>query len=86
MVGLGWIAMRVEKLPGWAQPAVWVGLAFGAYSVLRIIALMPAILREPRLAGTALMGLSASLAIGASLGLAYGGFRAARMSWRKRLT
>lgn len=87
MMGLlVWIVPRVDKLPGWARPAVWVGMAFGAFSVLRILVLIPALLREPRVAVTALAGLSASVAIGASLGLAYGGFQTARAKLAKHAT
>ena len=82
----GWIANRLEKLPEWGRPAVWVGLAFGSYTMLRIIAMIPAMLREPRLAVTALTGLAASLAIGVSLGLVYGGFGVLRSTWTKRAT
>lgn len=78
------IVPLVDRMPKWTRPAVWLGLAFGAYSMLRILLLLPAMLREPRVALTALAGLSASVAIGASLGLAYGGFQAARAKMTKQ--
>ena len=78
MTTLGWIAVRVEKPPEWARPAIWIGLAFGAYSMFRIIFWIPAILRDPKIVITALTGLGASMAIGATLGLAYGAFRTAK--------
>jgi transcriptional regulator with XRE-family HTH domain len=84
MTALGWVAIRVEKLPEWARPGVWIGLAFGAYSMFRIILFIPAMLRDPKIVITALTGLSASMAIGASLGLAYGAFRKAKSKLVRR--
>lgn len=84
MTALGWVAIRVEKLPEWARPGVWIGLAFGAYSMFRIIFFIPAMLRDPKIVITALTGLSASMAIGASLGLAYGAFRKAKSKLERR--
>jgi hypothetical protein len=49
--------------------------------MLRIVFFIPAIHREPRQAVTALLGLSASMAIGATLGLLYGGFQFVKKSW-----
>jgi transcriptional regulator with XRE-family HTH domain len=86
MRGLAWIASRAEKLPEWAQPAVWVGLAFGFYSVVRIIFFLPSIRSNPSLILTALQGLVASVSIGAAVGLIYGAFRLLKSRWRARAT
>jgi transcriptional regulator with XRE-family HTH domain len=86
MGALLWIGNRIEKLPRVVQPAAWVGLAFGSYSMLRIAFWVPAMIREPRVILTALTGLSASMAIGASLGLVYSGFSVAKQRFRNRST
>jgi hypothetical protein len=83
MAALLWIGDRVEKLPRWARPAVWGSLAFGAYSMLRIVFLTPAMMRDPRVIVTALAGLSASVALGALVGLLYGGFAVAKRTLAK---
>jgi DNA-binding XRE family transcriptional regulator len=67
---------RIDTLPRWAQPAAWVGLGFGAYSLFRILIMLP------RLAGNrgswpiALQGLALSVSMGIAIGLTYGAFRA----------
>jgi hypothetical protein len=86
LAGLAWIASRAEKLPVWAQPAVWVGLAFGAYSGLRIIFLLPSMGSNPVIILTALQGLIASVSIGAAVGLVYGTFKVVWSRWRARAT
>lgn len=78
----GWIATRAERLPGWARPAVWVGLVFGAYSLFRILFTVPAMRSDPGLILTAILGLAASVSIGAAVGLVYGAFKALRSKWR----
>lgn len=78
MRALGWVFQRAERLPRWAQPAVPMAMAFGAYSLLRIVFMVPRMVAQPRIAVVALAGLSASVAIGGALGAAYGIFRMAR--------
>lgn len=65
--------MLAQRLPEWARPAVRVGAAFGAYSLFRIFFFVPRIVVQPRLALTALAGLSLSITIGATAGALYGG-------------
>ena len=72
MRALGWIFERAERLPRWAQPAVPMGMAFGAYSLLRIFFMLPRMVGDSRMALIALAGLAASIAIGGSFGAAYG--------------
>lgn len=83
MGALLWIGDRVDKLPPWVRPAVWASFAFGAYSMLRIVFLMPAMIRDPRVILTALTGLSASMALGALLGMLYSGFHVAKRTFAK---
>jgi transcriptional regulator with XRE-family HTH domain len=75
MKTFGLIADPIERLPRWAQPAGWVAVGFGLYSLLRIIVMLPAIARNPSYWPVALGGLALSMSIGAGLGLIYGGFR-----------
>lgn len=75
MKTFGLIADPIGRLPRWAQPAGWVAVAFGLYSLLRIIVMLPAIVRNPSYLSVALGGLALSMSIGAGLGLIYGGFR-----------
>ena len=81
---IGWMATRVERLPVWARPAAWVGLAFGAFSLFRILFVVPAMRSNPDLILTALLGLAASVSIGAAVGLVYGVFKALRSKFRAR--
>jgi hypothetical protein len=62
-----------ERLPKWAEPAVYVGATFGAYSLFRIFFLVPRIIAQPRLGFVALAGLTLSIGIGAVAGAVYGG-------------
>jgi len=77
---------RVERWPRWTQPAAWMGLAFGAYSLVQIVLRISAIRADPKGWVTALLGLTASVTIGALVGLGYGVFRALKERWRKRST
>jgi hypothetical protein len=83
---LAWIVKRAEPLPRWAQPAVPMAVAFGAYSLVRILFLLPRIFARPELALTAVEGLGASMAIGGGLGALYGLFRMARERFAARRT
>lgn len=74
----GWVSDRTEKLPRWAQPAVWVGLAFGGYSVVKIAFMLPRLARNPQFLWVPLAGLGLSISSGAAIGLIYGAFRALR--------
>jgi hypothetical protein len=71
--GAGLLASLAERLPTWAEPAVYVGAAFGAYSLFRIVFLLPRLVSHPRDGLVALAGLVASIGIGAVLGALYGG-------------
>jgi transcriptional regulator with XRE-family HTH domain len=75
---LGWVSDRTEKLPRWAQPAVWVGLSFGGYSVFKIVFMLPRLARNPQFLWVPFAGLALSISIGAVIGLIYGAFRALR--------
>ena len=74
--GASLLAGLAARLPKWAEPAVWVGAAFGAYSLFRVVFLGPQIVAHPRLALTALEGLVLSISIGAAVGALYGGSKA----------
>jgi transcriptional regulator with XRE-family HTH domain len=78
MRAFGAVADTLEKWPRWAQPAGWGALLFGAYSVMRVVFMLPRLARNPQYWSVALGGLLASMSIGAVLGLVYGGFRAFR--------
>jgi transcriptional regulator with XRE-family HTH domain len=78
----GWVSDRAEKLPRWAQPAVWVGLAFGAYSVMKLVFILPRFARHPQLWWLPVASLAMSIGIGAAIGLIYGAFRMLRESFR----
>jgi hypothetical protein len=73
MKGARILASLADRLPTWAQPAVWVGAAFGAYSLFRLVFFVPRIVAHPREGLTALAGLLLSISIGAALGALYGG-------------
>jgi len=82
MRALGAFVDRIEKWPHWAQPAGWGALFFGAYSVLRIVFMLPKLVRNPQYWPVALGGLVLSMSIGGVAGLIYGGFREFRESRR----
>lgn len=63
----------VDRLPTWAAPAVFLGVAFGGASLFRLLFFLPQIFAHPRFGLMALGGLLASIAIGATLGAIYGG-------------
>lgn len=74
----GAVADTLEKWPRWAQPAGWGALLFGAYSLIRVVFMLPRLARNPQYWSVALGGLLASMSIGAVLGLVYGGYRVFR--------
>jgi transcriptional regulator with XRE-family HTH domain len=74
----GFVAAPIERFPRWAQPAGWMAVAFGVYSLLRIVLMLPALARNPQYWPVALGGLALSVSIGAAVGLLYGGFRELR--------
>jgi hypothetical protein len=86
MRALGWAFQQAERLPPWAQPSVPMAMAFGAYSLFRIVFLLPRMVAQPRVAVIALAGFSASIAIGGALGAAYGIFRMGRERLSARRT
>jgi hypothetical protein len=78
----GWLAVvvpimdRIARLPAWAQPAAMGAVLFAAYSLFRVLFLLPSIARDPlRGSLTALSGVTLSASIGAALGLLYGLYR-----------
>ena len=75
---LGAVATRIDNLPRWAQPGVWMALGFGAYSVFRIITFLPRLARQPQYWYVPLAGLAMSVTIGGAIGLIYGGVRELR--------
>jgi DNA-binding XRE family transcriptional regulator len=75
---VGQVAARIDNLPRWAQPGVWMALMFGAYSVVRIIIFLPQLERQPQYWFVPLVGLAASVTIGGTIGLIYGWFRELR--------
>lgn len=73
------IAERIQKLPPWARPAATGATIFVAYSLLRLLFLLPTIVRDPgRGILTAATGILASASLGAVLGLLYGFFQRLR--------
>jgi transcriptional regulator with XRE-family HTH domain len=85
----GWVAVvmpiaeRVQRLPAWARPIATGVILFVAYSLLRLIFLLPSIIRSPREEiPTAITGIALSASIGAALGFLYGQYR----RWRDRRT
>ena len=81
------IGTRIEALPRWARPAVSGAIFFGAYSLFRLIFLVPAIVRSPRTGlVTALEGLLLSMSLGAALGFLYGLYQRLREGWAARRT
>lgn len=86
MRALGWVFRQAERLPRWAQPSVPTAMAFGAYSLFRIVFLLPRMVAQPRLALVAVAGLAASIGIGGALGAAYGIFRMGRERLAARRT
>lgn len=71
----GMVAAPIERFPRWAQPAGWMAVAFGVYSLLRVVLMLPSLARNPQYWPVALGGLALSISIGAGVGLIYGGFR-----------
>lgn len=72
------VADRIATFPRWAQPAAVVALAFGGYSVLKILFMLPQVARHPQYWMIPLEGLALSMSIGGAIGLVYGGFREVR--------
>jgi hypothetical protein len=87
----GWRAIAfplleaVNTLPNWAQPIAFGALGFLAYSLVKLILFIPAIIRSPA-AGiwTAIQGLALSASIGAVLGMLYSVYREIRSRWFSR--
>jgi len=76
---VGPIADRIERLPAWARPAATGAALFTAYSLLKLIALLPSIARAPRQGLlTAAAGIALSASLGAVLGFLYGQYRRLR--------
>ena len=75
---LGAVADRILNLPRWAQPGAWMALSFGAYTVIRIVAMLPRLVKTPQYWYVPIAGLAMSVSIGGALGLIYGGFRELR--------
>jgi hypothetical protein len=89
----GWLAValpildRIARLPAWAQPAAMGAVLFTAYSLFRLLFLVPAIARDPlRGSLSALGGITLSASIGAVLGLLYGQYRRFREARSSRRT
>jgi transcriptional regulator with XRE-family HTH domain len=75
---LGAVTERIINLPRWAQPGAWMALAFGAYTIIRIVAMLPRLVKSPQYWYVPVAGLAMSISIGGALGLIYGGFRELR--------
>lgn len=81
----GWLALvlpiaeRIQQLPAWAQPAATGASLFVAYSLFRLLFLLPQIVREPsRGLLVAVEGILASASIGAVVGFLYGAYQRIR--------
>jgi len=81
---MGAVADRIKKFPRWAQPSAWFALGFGAYSLVRIVFMLPRLARNPQYWAVPLEGLALSMSIGGVVGLIYGGFRELRDRMRRR--
>jgi DNA-binding XRE family transcriptional regulator len=84
MRAFGAVVDRIEKWPRWAQPAGWGALFFGASSIIRVVFMLPRLVRNPQYWAAALGGWLLSMSIGAVGGLVYGGYRELRESRRVR--
>jgi len=89
----GWLAIaapiseRINRLPVWARPAATGAVVFVAYSLFRLLVLLPAIIRSPvRGSIAAIEGIAASASIGAALGFLYGQYRRLRDRQPSRAT
>ena len=74
-------AQFAESLPPWASPAVYGGVFFGVYTLLRVVFWIPRIRSHPSEGRTAIIAVAASISIGALLGLLYG---STKYLWHKR--
>ncbi len=70
----------IEKLPRWGRPAAWVAMAFGAYSIVRIVLVLPLLVRNREYWAVSFQGLGVSVSMGAAIGLLYG---ASRVLWER---
>jgi len=73
---------RVAKLPRWAQPGAWMGMAFGAYTFVQLFFGVPGEGSRPEKWIIAVGSMVLSVALGAAIGVVYGGIR----EWRARRT
>jgi len=81
------IAERIDRLPAWAKPAATGAIFFMAYSLIKVVFMLPAIIQDPvRNIPLALMGTLASGSIGAALGFLYGRVKALSAMWAARRT
>ena len=79
------IAERIDRLPAWAKPAATGATFFMAYSLIKVVFMLPAIVRDPGRNGPmALAGTLLSGSIGAALGFLYGRIQAVRAMWAAR--
>lgn len=60
------------RLPAWARPAVWGAAALALLTLLRVVFVLPAAVRTPRVLVTGLLAVVAASAAGALGGLTYG--------------
>lgn len=83
--GVGLLGKLADRLPPWARPAVHVGAAFGAYSLIKVFFMLPRIVANPRYYGLiALAGFSLSISIGAVVGLIYGSSKHLWVQYKSR--
>lgn len=78
MAALGWLNLRIGRLPAWLRPAAVGALLFVAITALRALLAAPEWIHTPGGWRTALTALPLSAAAGAVIGTLYGGLRAAR--------
>ncbi len=76
----GKVGDRVARLPRWAQPGAWMGMAFGAYTFVQLMFRIPGSGSGWEKWIIAAGSMVMSIALGAAIGLAYGGIR----EWWKR--
>lgn len=79
-----WIGAAVARLPRWLQPAANGALLFIAYSLVRLVLMLPRLRAHPEGWLIALAGLAISAGIGAVVGSLYGGWKVLRTQWAAR--
>ena len=81
---MGWLRVRIEKLPRWLQPPAWGALMFVAFSLVRIAFGAAGYGRDLDEWLNAIIALAINMVLGAALGLVYSGQRAVQERMRRK--